>query len=133
MTKNTSKNTSNEVIFFVGIYISYGLHWCSNLYQAVNNVLFPFHIIGGPHNNNIAGVAVALKQASTPQFKEYALQVIKNAQAMANALTSKGNFPHLCSFSSFNLVLTLGVAMHIQSGTHFFYNQPQFWAQGWSC
>lgn len=45
---------------------------------------------GGPHNNQIAAVAVALKEASTPAFKKYAKQVIKNAQAFGMALEKKG-------------------------------------------
>jgi glycine hydroxymethyltransferase len=45
---------------------------------------------GGPHNNQIAAVAVALKEAATPAFKKYAAQVVKNAQALAQALEAKG-------------------------------------------
>lgn len=37
---------------------------------------------GGPHNHTIAGLAVALKYAATPEFKEYQLQVKKNAKAI---------------------------------------------------
>lgn len=45
---------------------------------------------GGPHNNQIAAVAVALKEAATPAFKKYAQQVVKNAQALGVALEKKG-------------------------------------------
>lgn len=45
---------------------------------------------GGPHNNQIAAVAVALKEASTPAFKKYAKQVVKNAQVLSEALTKLG-------------------------------------------
>jgi glycine hydroxymethyltransferase len=45
---------------------------------------------GGPHNNTIAAVAVALKQVSSPSFKEYAAQVVKNARALAEALSNYG-------------------------------------------
>ena len=45
---------------------------------------------GGPHNNQVAAVAVALKEAATPAFKKYAAQVIKNAQALGKALQAKG-------------------------------------------
>ncbi|CAN6583953.1 unnamed protein product [Malus baccata var. baccata] len=41
---------------------------------------------GGPHNNHIAALAIALKQAATPEYKAYMQQVKKNAQALANAL-----------------------------------------------
>ncbi|XP_066913799.1 serine hydroxymethyltransferase, cytosolic-like [Clytia hemisphaerica] len=57
--------------------------------DRIDMAVFP-SLQGGPHNNNIAAVAVALKQALTPEFKEYALQVIKNAQAMADLFTKKG-------------------------------------------
>jgi glycine hydroxymethyltransferase len=40
----------------------------------------------------IAGIAVALKQAASPAFKQYATQVIKNSQALAASLLSNG--PH---------------------------------------
>jgi glycine hydroxymethyltransferase len=45
---------------------------------------------GGPHNNQIAAVAVALKEAATPAFKKYAAQVVKNAVALGEALQKKG-------------------------------------------
>jgi glycine hydroxymethyltransferase len=41
---------------------------------------------GGPHNNNIAAVAIALKEAKTANFKKYAKQVVKNAKAFAKVL-----------------------------------------------
>lgn len=47
-------------------------------------------LFGGPHENNIAGVAVALKEADTPAFKKYAQQVVKNAQTLANELQKLG-------------------------------------------
>ncbi len=47
-------------------------------------------LFGGPHENNIAGVAIALKEADTPAFKKYAKQVIKNAQALAGELKKLG-------------------------------------------
>jgi glycine hydroxymethyltransferase len=41
---------------------------------------------GGPHNNTIAGIAVALKQVASPEYKEYAEQVIKNSKQLAQSL-----------------------------------------------
>ncbi|XVF01146.1 hypothetical protein REPUB_Repub04eG0063400 [Reevesia pubescens] len=41
---------------------------------------------GGPHNNHIAALAIALKQVATSQYKAYMHQVKKNAQALATAL-----------------------------------------------
>jgi len=60
-----------------------------DLEDKVNFSVFP-SLQGGPHNHAIAGVAVALKQAQSPMFREYIGQVIKNSKAMATALLSKG-------------------------------------------
>ena len=47
-------------------------------------------LFGGPHENNIAGVAIALKEAMTPAFKKYAKQVVKNAKVLAKELQKLG-------------------------------------------
>ena len=47
-------------------------------------------LFGGPHENNIAGVAVALAEAAKPEFKKYAKQVIKNAKVLAKELQKLG-------------------------------------------
>ncbi|KAN0031355.1 hypothetical protein ACTFIV_005219 [Dictyostelium citrinum] len=57
--------------------------------SKINFAVFP-SLQGGPHENVIAGVAVALKEADSQEFKEYALQVKKNAAAIGNALMNKG-------------------------------------------
>jgi len=61
----------------------------TDLKERVNFAVFPTNQ-GGPHNNTIAAVATALKQASTPQFKEYCIQVKKNSCAVAQTLKEKG-------------------------------------------
>ncbi len=45
---------------------------------------------GGPLMNTIAAKAVAFNEALQPQFYEYQQQIIKNAQALSNELTSLG-------------------------------------------
>lgn len=45
---------------------------------------------GGPHNNTIAAIAVALKQVNTPEFVDYSKQVISNAQLLAKELQKHG-------------------------------------------
>ncbi|XP_048111711.1 serine hydroxymethyltransferase, mitochondrial isoform X2 [Alosa alosa] len=60
-----------------------------DLEDKVNFSVFP-SLQGGPHNHAIAGVAVALRQANTPMFKEYIGQVMRNAKSMAAALLRKG-------------------------------------------
>lgn len=57
--------------------------------KNIDFAVFP-SLQGGPHNHAIAGVGVALKQAKSPMFKEYQLQVLKNAKSMAKALTDLG-------------------------------------------
>jgi glycine hydroxymethyltransferase len=55
----------------------------------IDKAVFP-GLQGGPHMGQIAAVAVALKEASTPAFKKYAQQVVKNAAAFANELSRLG-------------------------------------------
>ncbi|MDO8483207.1 MAG: serine hydroxymethyltransferase [bacterium] len=57
--------------------------------KLINKALFP-GMQGGPHLNQIAGVAVALKEANTPAFKKYASQIVKNAKALADELAKLG-------------------------------------------
>lgn len=57
--------------------------------SRINSAVFP-SLQGGPHNHAIGAVAVALKQAKSDHFKKYQEQVLKNSQAMANALLKKG-------------------------------------------
>ncbi|KAL4588463.1 hypothetical protein LXL04_001354 [Taraxacum kok-saghyz] len=44
---------------------------------------------GGPHNNHIAALAIALKQLATNDYKSYMQQVKKNAQALASSLLKR--------------------------------------------
>merc|ERR550539_2286133 len=53
--------------------------------DKINNAVFPA-LQGGPHEHQIAGVAVQLKEVQTPDFKEYAIQIKKNIKAMAKHL-----------------------------------------------
>ena len=67
-----------------------GLIFCKReLLDIINNAVFPA-LQGGPHNHQIAAVATALKEASTIDFKEYILQVKKNAIHLANELAKRG-------------------------------------------
>ena len=52
-----------------------------DLEGPINFSVFPGHQ-GGPHNHTITALAVALKQAQTPDFIQYQQQVIKNAKAL---------------------------------------------------
>ncbi|MEK7641932.1 MAG: serine hydroxymethyltransferase [Patescibacteria group bacterium] len=57
--------------------------------KKIDRAVFP-GLQGGPHMNQVAAVAVALKEASTPAFKKYAAQVKKNAQVLATELGEMG-------------------------------------------
>lgn len=60
-----------------------------DLEPRINQAVFP-GLQGGPHNNTIAGIATALLQAKTPDFRQYQIEVIKNAQRLCKGLISKG-------------------------------------------
>jgi glycine hydroxymethyltransferase len=61
----------------------------SQFEKAVNSAIFP-GIQGGPLMHVIAGKAVAFKEALTPEFKQYAAQVAKNADVLARTLVERG-------------------------------------------
>jgi len=56
-----------------------------NLEEPINSSVFPGHQ-GGPHNHTITALAVALKQAQSPEFRSYQEQVLLNAKAFAKRL-----------------------------------------------
>ena len=60
-----------------------------NIPTLIDRALIP-GLQGGPHNHQTAGIAVALREALQPGFKDYARQVINNAKTLAEALLSKG-------------------------------------------
>lgn len=60
-----------------------------NLPTLVDRSVFP-GFQGGPHEHQIAGIAVALHEAGKPAFKQYAARVIENAQSLAAALQKLG-------------------------------------------
>jgi glycine hydroxymethyltransferase len=57
--------------------------------DLIDKAVFP-GLQGGPHMNQIAAVAVALKEADSPAFKKYAKQVIKNAKVLSDELKKLG-------------------------------------------
>ncbi|XP_071499363.1 serine hydroxymethyltransferase, mitochondrial-like [Diadema antillarum] len=73
--KGTNEKTGKDIMY--------------NYKSRIDEALFP-GLQGGPHNMQIAGVAVALKQAKSQMFRDYQVQVIKNAQALGARLVEKG-------------------------------------------
>jgi glycine hydroxymethyltransferase len=57
--------------------------------SPLDKAVFP-GLQGGPHNHTTAAIAVALHEAAQPSFRDYARQVVANAQALAAALTEHG-------------------------------------------
>jgi glycine hydroxymethyltransferase len=67
-----------------------GMILCRQEHQkAIDRAVFP-GLQGGPHNHTTAALAVALKEASQPSFKEYAAQIVANAKALAEGLIERG-------------------------------------------
>ncbi|MEA3398928.1 MAG: serine hydroxymethyltransferase [Patescibacteria group bacterium] len=84
--------------------------------KKIDKMIIP-GLFGGPHENNIAAVAVALKEASTASFKKYAEQVVKNAKVLASELkklgwriVSGGTDSHLVLVDTFSNGITGGDA-----------------------
>lgn len=70
-----------------------GMILCKAEHAAkIDKAVFPM-MQGGPLMHAVAAKAVALKEASTPQYQEYAKQVILNAQALASGLADRGMRP----------------------------------------
>jgi len=58
--------------------------------EAIDQAVFP-SLQGGPHNHQIAALAIALKEASSPSFTEYIKNVLSNSRALAEGLKSRGH------------------------------------------
>ncbi len=57
--------------------------------EAIDKAVFP-GLQGGPHENTIAGIGVALKEAATEDFRAYGRQIVVNAKALAGELKERG-------------------------------------------
>jgi glycine hydroxymethyltransferase len=57
--------------------------------DKIDKAVFP-GLQGGPHDNITAAIAVALREASTPEFKKYAKQIVVNAKILARTLMEEG-------------------------------------------
>lgn len=67
----------------------HGLKKDPDMANKIDKAVFP-GLQGGPHDNQTAAIAVALKEADTLRFKKYAAQIVKNSQALAKELTDYG-------------------------------------------
>jgi glycine hydroxymethyltransferase len=57
--------------------------------KEIDRAVFP-GLQGGPHNHTTAAIAVAAKEAMTPEFKRYAENTVANAKALAEGLLGRG-------------------------------------------
>jgi glycine hydroxymethyltransferase len=73
---------------FIGV-TKKGMEKDPELDKKIDKAVFP-GLQGGPHENNIAALAVAFAEADTQEFKNYASQVVKNAQVLAETLRKNG-------------------------------------------
>lgn len=66
-----------------------GLKKDPELADKIDKAVFP-GLQGGPHDNQTAAIAVALREAESKQFQKYGQQVVKNAKKLADKLQSAG-------------------------------------------
>jgi glycine hydroxymethyltransferase len=67
-----------------------GMIFCKKEHAAaIDKAVFP-GLQGGPHNHVTAGIAVAAREAATPEFKTYAKRIVENAKALAAGLAERG-------------------------------------------
>lgn len=66
-----------------------GLKKDPELGDKISKAVFP-GLQGGPHDNQTAAIAVALKEAGTPAFKKYGQQIVKNSKVLARELIKYG-------------------------------------------
>jgi glycine hydroxymethyltransferase len=67
-----------------------GMIFCKSEYAAaIDRAVFP-GLQGGPHNHVTAGIAVAAKEASQPEFGDYARRIVQNAKTLGTALAERG-------------------------------------------
>lgn len=92
-----------------------GMIMCNDeeIAKKINKAVFP-GTQGGPLMHVIAGKAVALKEAMSPDFKEYQIQVLLNSQALANSL--RENEISLVSGGTDNHLLLLKLANYDTTG-----------------
>ncbi|KAK7092739.1 serine hydroxymethyltransferase, mitochondrial-like [Littorina saxatilis] len=92
-THKTLRGPRSGIIFYrkgvKGVDKKTGKEIMYDFEKKINNAIFP-GLQGGPHEHQIAAVAVALKEALRPEYKEYQQQVLKNAKALSDALIKRG-------------------------------------------
>jgi len=92
-----------------------GMIMCKEKYaKKIDKAVFP-GLQGGPHENNIAGKAVTFKENATPEYKEYAKQVMKNAKRMEEKFKEKDY--NICFKGTDNHLLLIDLSSKNVGGT----------------
>lgn len=86
----------------------------SDLSEQINQAVFPM-LQGGPHQHQIAGIATQLLQVQTPEFKNYMIQVRKNAQRLCSKLMEYGY--DICTSGTENHQFLLNLKKHKITGS----------------
>jgi len=68
---------------------SKGLKKDSEMGKKIDRAIFP-GLQGGPHDNQIAAIAIALEEAGKKKFQTYGKRIVENAKALADSLSDKG-------------------------------------------
>jgi glycine hydroxymethyltransferase len=88
ITSTTHKSLRGPRGAIIGISKK-GLDKDADLAKKIDRAVFP-GLQGGPHENNIAALAVAFNEALDPSFKSYAQQIVKNAKTLSETLRKEG-------------------------------------------
>lgn len=68
---------------------AHGLEKDPELGDKIDKAVFP-GLQGGPHDHQTAAIAIALKEAGTPEFREYGAQIVRNAKLLAEVFLKEG-------------------------------------------
>lgn len=80
-----------------------GLKKDSELSDKIDKAVFP-GLQGGPHENTIAGIAIALEEAQRKEFKDYGKQIVKNAKKL-EGIFNKNNIAMVTGGTDNHLLL----------------------------
>lgn len=95
-----------------------GLEKDPELSNKIDKAIFP-GLQGGPHNHTTAAIAVALHEASTPAFKRYAAQIVKNTKVLEAEFKKAG--VNMVSGGSDNHLLLLDLSKNGSLGSQLEY------------
>lgn len=88
-TTHKSLRGPRGAVIFVNRKSLIASHYGVDLQKAIDKAVFP-GLQGGPHDHMTAAKAVCFKEAATKEFRQYAKQILKNAQVLAKELMRLG-------------------------------------------